>query len=56
MKRFSDFGINSVNDKIVFAVKQVSVTDLLNCEIEVLDYESGVKTSHGENRYVVKVK
>lgn len=56
MKKFSDFGINSLNDKTVFAVKQVSITDVLNCEIEVLDYESGVKTSHGENRYVVKVR
>jgi len=56
MKKFSDFGINTLNDKVVFAVPKISITDILNCEIEVLDYESGVKTSHGDNRYVVKIK
>jgi hypothetical protein len=26
------------------------------CEIEILDFESGVKTQHGSDRYVVKIK
>ena len=56
MKHFSDFGINTLNDKTVFAVTKISVTDIVNCEIEVLDYESGVRTEHGENRYVVKIR
>jgi hypothetical protein len=56
MKKFSDFGINTLDNKNVFPVPKISITDVLNCEIEVLDYASGVKTSHGENRYVVKIK
>lgn len=55
MKKFSDFGINIENERNIFQVQQISITDILNCEIEVLDYESGVKTKHGENRYVVKI-
>ena len=56
MKKFSDFGIDPMKNKSVFTVPQISITDVLNCEIEVLDYESGVKTSHGDNRYVVRIK
>ncbi|HBG39929.1 MAG TPA: hypothetical protein DDW85_00780 [Porphyromonadaceae bacterium] len=56
MKKFSDFGINTLENKHVFAVPVVSIEELTNCEIEVLDYESGVKTRHGEGRYIVKVK
>lgn len=56
MKRFSDFGINTLDDKNVFAVAVISIEELTNCEIEVLDFESGVKTRHGSDRYIVKVK
>ena len=54
MKKFADFGINTLNDKTVFAVPQVSITEVFNCEIAVLDFEKDVKTRHGEGRYVVK--
>lgn len=56
MKKFSEFGINTLSDKVVFTVPKISITDVLNCEIEIIDYESGVKTSHGDNRYVVKIR
>lgn len=56
MKKFSDFGLNTLITQTGFTVPKISITDVLNCEIEILDYESGVKTSHGENRYVVKIK
>lgn len=57
MKRFSDFGIKPANsDKAIFEVPQISITDILNCEIEVFDFQSGIKTKHGENRYIVKIK
>lgn len=55
MKKFAEFGINTFDSKSVFSVPQVSITDVLNCEIQVLDYESGIRTSQGENRYIVKV-
>lgn len=56
MKRFSDLGVKVETGNNIYPVQQVSITDILNSEIEVLDYESGVKTQHGENRYVVKIK
>lgn len=56
MKKFSDFGINTLSDKHIFPVPVVSISDLVNCEIEVIDFEADVKTRHGDGRYVVKVK
>lgn len=56
MKRFSEFGINSLEDRNIFPVPIISIEEVTNREIEVLDYEPGVKTKHGENRYVVKIK
>jgi len=56
MKRFSDFGINSLNDKNIFTVSVISIEEITNREIEVLDFETGVKTRHGEDRYIVKIK
>ena len=55
MKRFSDLGVTVDAGSNIFQVQQVSITDILNSEIEVLDFESGVRTQHGENRYVVKI-
>ncbi|MFH1121774.1 MAG: hypothetical protein V1775_18280 [Bacteroidota bacterium] len=56
MKKFSEFGINTLEDKHIFAVPVVSIEEVTNCEIEVLDFESGVTTRHGDGRYIVKVK
>lgn len=56
MKKFSDFGINTLEDKNIFPVPIISITDVVNSRIEVLDYESGIKTRHGEDRCVVKIK
>lgn len=56
MKRFSELGIEIDADRHIFPVPQVSITDILNCEIEILDFESGVKTQHDSDRYVVKIK
>lgn len=50
------FGIDIDAGRNIFPVQQISITDILNCEIEVLDYESGVKTQHGDNRCVVKIR
>lgn len=56
MKKFSDFGINSLQDKNIFAVPIISIEEVTNREIEVLDYEPGVRTKHGEDRCIVKIK
>ena len=56
MKKFSDFGINSLDNKNIFTVPVISIEEVTNCEIEVIDFESGVKTRHGEDRYIVKLR
>lgn len=56
MKNFSELGVKPIEDKAIFMVPRVSITDILNCRIEVLDYIGGIKTINGDNRYIVKVK
>lgn len=56
MNKFSDFGIKTGGDRTIFEVPQISISDVINCEIEVLDFTPNVKTSHGDDRYIVKVR
>lgn len=55
MNKFSDFGIKH-KETHIFDVEKVSINDILNCEIEVLDYQGNVNTPNGPDRYVVKIK
>lgn len=55
-KRFSDLKISLPDDKKIFNCPQISITDILNTEIEVTDYLPDVKTKHGEGRYLVQFK
>jgi len=56
MKRFADFGINTLENKNIFQVPQISIEEIINSEIEVLDYEAGITTEHGDDRYILKIK
>jgi hypothetical protein len=53
MKKFCDMGIKPVDDRKIFNCNQVSITDVVNCEIEILDYIPNVKTQHGDGRYLI---
>ena len=53
MKKFSDLGVKTVDDRKMFNCNQVSITDVVNCEIEVLDFIPNVKTQHGDGRYLI---
>lgn len=55
-KRFSELGVVVDDGKKIFNCQQVSITDILNSEIEVLGFLSDVKTKHGEGRYLVHYK
>lgn len=55
-KRFADLGIKLDNERKIYNCEQVSITDILNTEIEVIDYLSDVKTKHGEGRHLVHFK
>lgn len=55
-KRFSELGIKPANDEKVFNCQQVSITDILNSEIEILGYQANKKTAFGEGRYIVHFK
>lgn len=48
MRRFSELGIKQVDDKKIFNCQQVSISDVINCEIEVLDFIPNMKTTHGD--------
>lgn len=39
-KRFSELGIKQQDDRKIFNCQQVSITDVLNSEIEVIDFIS----------------
>ncbi len=52
-KRLSDLGVQMPEDRKVFNCQQVSITDILNTEIEVIAFLLNVKTKHGEGRYLV---
>jgi len=56
MNKFSDFGIKTGGDRKIFEVQLISISDVVNCEIEVLDYEANVKTEHGDGRYILKIR
>ena len=56
MKKFSDLGVKALEDKNIFNVPAISIEDVANIEIEVLDFEANVKTRHGDGRYILKVK
>lgn len=54
MKRFSDLGIQQVDDRKMFNCPQVSISDIINCEVEIVDFIPNMKTPHGEGRYLVR--
>lgn len=56
MKSFAELGIKPIDDKNIFNVPVISIEDVANVEIEVLDFEPNIKTKHGEGRYILKVK
>lgn len=48
MKKFSELGVTVQDERKMFNCSQVSISDVLNCEIIVEDFIPDVKTSHGE--------
>lgn len=55
MKKFSDLGVNIENDRRIFECKQVSINEIVNCDIIIHEYIPNVKTRHGDNRYLVRI-
>lgn len=55
MKKFSELGVTVQDERKMFNCSQVSISDVLNCEIIVEDFIPDVKTSHGEGRYLVNL-
>ena len=56
MKRLSDLNIKIDDDRKIFECPLVSITEVINCEIEVIEFISEVKTKHGDGRYIVMCK
>ena len=57
MKKFSEMGVvyTPADGKKRFPGQTVSLNKLTNLEIEVHDYETDIKTSEGEGRYLVSI-
>ncbi len=53
IKNDADLGIIISDDCKMFNCIQVTISDIVNCEIEVLDFIPGIKTLHGDNRCLV---
>jgi len=56
MKKFSEMGITTQDEKNMFPVPIISIQEVTNCEIEILDFQSAVKTKYGDGRCVVKIR
>lgn len=56
MKKFSDLGVKPDDDRKIFNCQQVSISDVVNTEIEVIDFIADIKTKFGDSRYLVKVQ
>lgn len=58
MKKFSEMGISytPADGKKRFPGKVMRLSALQNKELEIHDFESGMNTSHGEDRYLVSFK
>ena len=56
---FADKGIRANkktrDGKKYFSAKSVAITDVLNVPITVVDFEAGIKTSKGDDRYAVLI-
>jgi hypothetical protein len=55
MRRFSDLNIPSDGRKM-FNCPVVSITEIVNCEIEIHDFVVDMKTQHGEGRALIKAQ
>ena len=54
MKRFGELNVK-VEKKDIFEVPRISITEVINCEIEVMAFLKNIKTKHGD-RYLLLVK
>jgi len=54
-KRFSDLNIK-ISQPNIFDAQQITIIEILNEEVEVVDFQSNVKTSYGEGRYIVLIR
>ena len=56
---FAEKGIRATkktrDGKKYFSAKNVAITDVLNVPVTVVDFEAGIKTSKGDDRYAVLI-
>jgi len=55
MKKFSELGIKVEENGKYFDVPKMQMHQVINCEIEILDFIADVKTKNGD-RYLLKIK
>ncbi|MDH6355449.1 hypothetical protein M2132_001792 [Dysgonomonas sp. PH5-45] len=55
MKKFAEFGIKVEENGRYFDVPKLQMHQVLNCEIEILEFITDVKTKNGM-RYLLKIR
>jgi len=55
MKKFSELGFREEENGKYFDVPKIQMHQVINCEIEILDFIPDVKTKNGD-RYLLKIK
>lgn len=55
-KRFCDLNITLPDEQKIFNCPQTSITDILNTEIEVIDFLPDIKTMHGAGRFLIQFR
>lgn len=55
MKTFAQLNIKVEQDRI-FQVPQITIDEVLNQEIEIIDFEKNITTKFGEGRCIIKLR
>ena len=45
-----------VSQPNIFQAQQVTITEILNQEVQVIDFQTSVKTSYGPDRYIILIE
>ena len=54
MKKFSELGVILQDDNQIFDCKQVSINEIVNCNVILHEYIPNMKTRHGDGRCLIR--
>lgn len=54
MKRFSELNVVLQDEPVIYECPVLRINNILNCEIQILEYIKNINTEHGGDRYLIK--